>query len=365
MKTNQNFLLLFSSTLIYFCSSLAIASPSISGGVWFNYRNTTDSDFSSAPFSDELDSETSGDIADEAFILYVDDKQEDRPWSLSAEVRFGPGSFTDPANNSTGDSYTVHKAWVGYQLNEHSQLQIGKSQVPFGWKTVNFWPGDILLGGYGDQMDVGIKYSRNSDDLDYQLAYYHADDWGETSTDSTDDNGHWGSSDTYRKVQTVVANLDYTLTDQHTIGLSLQSGRLQDLSSYSTTPEDADIDGSHSAINLHYHGTFKQLYTKAQFISVTRELPNSSNDIENRRIALEVGYSINKWFYYLDSSLADTRTTGNDADRVAAHAIGASYNYGPGWMYLEYLTQNGDIGRDGDIYEADFSAVYATIDYYF
>ncbi|MGM0678579.1 MAG: porin, partial [Pseudomonadota bacterium] len=163
--------------------TFASASPAISGGVWFNYRNVADND---------RDNETAGDIADEALVLYVDDKKDGRPWSFSAETRFGPGSFTDPDNNSTGDSYTIHKAWIGYQMSDSSQLKIGKSQVPFGWKTANFWPGDVLLGGYGDQMDVGIKYSGSDDALSYDLAYYHADDWGETSTDSVDDNGHWG-----------------------------------------------------------------------------------------------------------------------------------------------------------------------------
>ncbi len=344
----------------------AAASPSISGGVWFNYRNVTDSDFTSGPYNSTLDKKNGGDVADEALIIYVDDNPEDSPWRFSAETRFGPGSFTDTANNSTGDSFTVHKAWVGYQLDEKSELKLGKSQVPFGWKTVNFWPGDLLLGGYGDQMDVGLKYSRESGALKYDLAYYHSDDWGETSTDSTDDNGHWGSSTTYRKVHTVVGNVDYSFTPAHTVGVSLQSGGLQDLSVYGgATPEDATISGSHSAANLHYYGKFDNFTANAQYISARREVPNVANDIENWRAMVELGYTDNNWFYYLDASVADTTTDGNNADSVNAHAVGVSYNYGKGWMYLEYLTSNGDIDRNGDIYEADFSAVYATIDYYF
>jgi hypothetical protein len=347
-------------------SAQASASPAISGGVWFNYRMVTDSDFSSGPYNSDLDRETDGDVADEAFILYVDDEQKGRPWSFSSETRFGPGSFTDPDNNSTGDSFTVHKAWVGYRFNESSQLKVGKSQVPFGWKTVNFWPGDLLLGGYGDQMDVGVKFSSSGDDVSYDLAYYHADDWGETSTDSTDDNGHWGSSATYRKVKTAVGNIDFMMSPGQSVGLSVQFGGLQDLTPYAgPNPEDATVDGSHSALNLHYNGEFDQLNAKAQLIRVKRDVPNVANDIDNWRAALELGYSAGNWFYYLDSSLAETDTTGNPADPVWAHAFGARYGYGPGWIYLEYLASNGDIDRNGDIYEADFSALYATIDYYF
>ena len=345
--------------------SISLASPAISAGIWFNYRYITDSDFTSGAFNEQLDSETKGDFADEALIFYMDDKQDGRPWHLSAEVRFGPGGFTDKTNNSTGDNFTVHKAWVAYSFDADSELKIGKSQVPFGWKTVNFWPGDILLGGYGDQMDVGFKYSRSMDAVSVDLAYYHADDWGETSTDTVDDNGHWGSSDSYRKVQPLVANIDYDISSGQTLGLSMQSGRLQDLSQYATSPQDATLDGDHDALNLHYHGDFKPLYAKAQYIVVNRELPGSTVDIENWRAAIEIGYTLDDWFYYLDSSFADTDTTGNTADGVSAHALGARYTYGPGWIYLEYLTSNGDIGRDGDIYEADFSAVYVSIDYYF
>lgn len=365
MNARLNTLIAGSLSCALLTPIISQASPSLSGGVWFNYRNITDSDFSSAAFNSDLDSETNGDIADEALILYADHKEEGQPWYLSAEMRFGPGGFTNPATNSTGDNFALHKAWIAYQFTNGGELKIGKSQVPFGWKTVNFWPGDVLLGGYGDQMDVGFKYSRSQNQLHYDLAYYHADDWGETSTDTVDDNNHWGSPDSYRKSQTIVFNIDYSLTDKQTIGLSAQSGWLQDLTEYATDPAQAKLSDKHSAINLHYHGQFGDFYSKAQYIQVERELPNVTNKIENWRAAIELGYTVDKWFYYLDASFADTDTEGNSADSVQAHALGASYSYGPGWIYLEYLTSDGDIGADGDIYEADFDALYVSIDYYF
>jgi hypothetical protein len=125
--------------------------------------------------------------------------------------------------------------------------------MPFGWKTVNFWPGDLLLGGYADQMDVGVKYSKTGESIKYQLAYYHADDWGETSTDTMDDNGHWGSSTTYRKLHTFVGNVDFRIADQQWVGVSLQSGDLQNLEHIGTdaaTISAAEISGDHSAWNI-------------------------------------------------------------------------------------------------------------------
>ncbi len=347
-----------------------LASPSLSGGIWFNYRYVNEGSDASV----ERDKDTYGDVADEALVLYADDVEEGRPWSLSAELRIGPGSFTSPSNNSSGDNFTLHKAWIKYQFDEQSELYIGKSQIPFGWKTVNFWPGDMLHGGYGDQMDVGIKYSARRDGLNYNLAYYHADDWGETSTDTVDDNGHWGSSTAYRKVQTFVADASYQLTEQHKVGLSVQAGKLQDLtdSGLAATENPNPVNGDHNALALYYIGQFDQFYAKAEWLMVNRELPDNyrtvnalADEIKNNRAMFELGYKQDKWFYYLNANWAKTDTDGNTADGVMAFAPGVSYNYGPGWFYLEYLTQDGYIDANGDVGEGDFSALYASIDYYF
>lgn len=360
-----------SSALLLMTSNQVFASPSLSGGVWFNYRFVNDGGDASV----ERDKDTLGDLADEALIFYVDDVEENRPWSLSAELRVGPGSFTSPDNNSNGDNISLHKAWIKYEFDEQSQLYLGKSQVPFGWKTINFWPGDMLHGGYGDQMDVGIKYSAKRDKLNYNLAYYHADDWGETSTDTVDDNGHWGSSASYRKVQTFVADASFNLTAAHTLGASVQTGQLQDLtddSSLSASENPNPLNGEHNALALYYIGQFDQFYAKAELLKVNRELPDNyriqqglATKIKNDRAAVELGYQQDKWFVYLNANWAKSNTSGNSADAVTAFAPGVSYKYGPGWFYLEYLTQNGYIDMNGDVGEGDFSAFYASVDYYF
>lgn len=359
-KKPLGFCIIFS---FLFCQT---ASAGLSTGIWFNYRYVTDS----GGTSDERDADTFGDIQSEALILYLDDKVEDTPWSMSGEVRFGPGSFTDPANNSTGNNFTLHKAWLAYKFDENRELKIGKSQVPFGWKTANFWPGDMLQAGYGDQMDVGFKYTATQDALTYDVAYYHADDWGETSTDTVDDNGHWGSSTTYRKVQTVVANALYQLNDQHGLGVSLQSGKLQDLTG--VDPENP-VDGSHSGAVLYYMGNFNKFNLKAEFMQVERSLPTDFaassgliEDIDNSRAAIELGYREGPWYWYLDATMADPGDqTNTDVDSVTAIAPGVSYDYGPGWFYFEALSQDGYVDRNGEIGEGDFSAVYVSVDYYF
>ncbi len=336
---------------------LAQASGKLSAGVWMNYEYQIDNAASAHE-------QTRGDIENEALILYADGHaaQGQGRWLYSAELRIGPGSFTDPANNSSGDNFALHKAWVGWRFGDSAVLRVGKSQVPFGWKTVNFWPGDILQAGYGDQMDVGVKFSNEIDAWRYDLAYYHADDWGTRSTDTLDDNGHWGSSTTYRKVHTAVANLEYAFMPGQRIALSAQAGRLQDLS-----VGEGEVDGNHQAFALWYHGEFGNAYSKLEYVVMEREMPGNhlaGATIENSRIAAEFGYRMGPWLFYLDTSMASPDTAGSSADTVMAHAPGLSYDYGPGWIYLEYLTQDGFVDRNGQIGEGDFDALYLSLDFY-
>ena len=339
--------------------SHSLAETTIAGGIWANYQYLPD---------DEANKNSWGTIGDEALIFYLDGAAEEGEgrWSFSAEVRAGPGTFTDPNNNSTGDQWTVHKAWVGWQLDQNHKIVVGKSQVPFGWKTVNFWPGDIFLAGFGDQMDVGAKLHGDMNGWRYDAAFYLADDWGSESTDTVDDNRHWGGSDSYRKVQTLVGNLAYDLDTMNTLGASFQAGRLQNL----MDPE-RPVDGDHQAAVLYYLVNVDNWFGKASWITMQRDLPEDYavsagvvDQVENDRLALEAGYSTGPWTFYLDATVAEPDTEGSDAETITAAAPGFSYDYGPGWVYVEYLNQDGFIDRDGRVNEGDFEALYVSLDFY-
>jgi len=355
------------------------ASTAISGGIWFNHELIEGND---------VQESTLGSTNSEALILYIDHQQEDSAWQVSSEWRAGSGSFSDPLNNNTGDFSGFHKLWVGYNFSKDRKLVIGKSSVPFGFGTTNFWPGDMGLGGFGDQMDVGVKFSDKQDAISYDLAWFVSDDFGAKSTDTQDDNSHWGSSNTYRKVNTAVANISYDLSASQTVGISYQQGELQDLTSESS---DSDpLFGEHNAFDLWYTGTFGNIGVKAQVMSTqrdgldsldlnpTRELDDSTgltvvtntpnnfqDEIKTIRQSLTVSYAAGPFSYYIDYTAASTDTEENGASDLVAFAPGVSYNYGPGWIYAEYLTQTNFIGRNGDVTEGDFSAMYLTVDYYF
>ncbi|MGC9386323.1 MAG: hypothetical protein ACP5D0_05220, partial [Hydrogenovibrio sp.] len=87
--------------------------------------------------------------------------------------------------------------------------------------------------------------------------------------------------------------------------------------------------------------------------------------IENTRYAFEVGQEIGRWTWYVDATWADAQTKGNDTGFISAYAPGVKYNYGPGWIYAEYLTQDGYVGMNGNLGKGNFSALYLTMDFYF
>lgn len=349
-------------------SPQAAAAQQVTLGAWYNYANANDNVAGN-------DSTKNGDFGNGAIIVYADGAAEKNQgnWSYSTELRVGPGSFTDTENNSTGLEVSLHKAWVGFDFKENYKLIIGKSQVPFGWKTTNFWPGDMYQAGYGDQMDVGLKLDAHQGALNYSLAYYLQDDWWATSTDTVDDNKHWGSSTSYTKVNTFVLDLNQEIMPNHTFGVSLQTGQLKDLTAEASNPIDNkyETDGDHSAAVLYYKGQFGPTFVNAEVIQTQRNLPSdlvaSDNQIETTRYAFEIGRTAGKWTYYLDSTWADTSTKGNDNSLISAYAPGVRYDYGPGWIYAEYLTQNGYIDRSGDVAadNYEFSALYLSMDWYF
>lgn len=353
-------------------SALVLAdTAALSGGVWFNHA-----------FDDNnpLDRETGGEVGDVALILYADDGGRFDDYRLGVEFRLGDGSFTQPENNHTGNNFGFKYAWVGRQFSETALLQLGKVAVPFGVPRLNFWPGEMLRGGYGDVQDIGVRFEDRVGAWRYAVGYFHADDFGGTSTDTMDDNGHWGQSVcndlvagdcdlAYRKVQTLAGTLDWEIDAHHTLGLGAQAGRLQDLAPLvdesNTVSGRSRVNGDHQALALNYQYRRGNWQLAAQHIEVRRDLPRVEETVRNGRQVLTTGYHRDRWFFFVEGSSAKSRTQGATTDRVYGWSPGARYHYGPGWIYLEYLWQNGDIDRAGDIVEGDFDAVYLTADFYF
>ena len=344
------FTLLFVSTIF---SSNALSTPEFSGGFWVNYSY------------DENSYNTH--FGDEAAVLYIDkERSENSPWNYSAEFRVGPGGFSDPDNNTTGSSFVIHKFWFSYSFDQSNRITIGKSDLPFAWKTANFWPGDMFLAAYGDQMDVGLKYQGNFQTIDLQIGFYPRDDWRSTSTDTTDDNRHWGSRNTYTKRNTFVLDTSIPIGEFHRFGVSAQSGELEE---FITGLEQND--GSHNAVAIYYIGKFEKWSLNLSYINTQRKLPKAyvlqsslPDEVKNTRYNAELSYQLDKWTFMVNSNFAKSDTIGSLNDTYSAWAPGVKYNYGSGWVYLEYLNQDAWFDRDMRINEGNFAAWYLTLDYY-
>jgi hypothetical protein len=89
------------------------------------------------------------------------------------------------------DGYNFfHTAWVGYDFEDESQLQLGLNRVPFGvgpYGPANSWFFDQhYYVGLSDDMDLGFKYTIPLNNLTLDAAYYPMQEpngWG-SSLDS-------------------------------------------------------------------------------------------------------------------------------------------------------------------------------------
>jgi hypothetical protein len=89
------------------------------------------------------------------------------------EYRWYPGYGA--TQNGTNYSF-IHTAWLGYQLDENTQIQAGINRVPFGptaYGISQSWFFDQhYYVGLADDMDLGVKFSSSYNKLKYDIAYY-------------------------------------------------------------------------------------------------------------------------------------------------------------------------------------------------
>lgn len=111
---------------------------------------------------DEENKDRFGDFELELFRVNADGEVGDV--KLSAEWR------------RYNDFQAIHHAWVGYELNDRLEAQLGISQVPFGilpFASHSFWFGGTYYLGFEDDYDTGIKIVHEpSEDWTFHYAFY-------------------------------------------------------------------------------------------------------------------------------------------------------------------------------------------------
>lgn len=169
------------------------------------------------------------------------------------EYRWYPGYRA-----SNADSYSMpHTAWLGMNVGENGQVQVGLNRVPFGpgaYGISQSWFFDQhYYVGLADDMDVGIKYATTVGDLKIDFGYYIGDEGSWT--------GEFFSSDSVRYSYDVVNESGGGYEESHQfnfrvikpvelgdgitseVGLSLQYGQLDS--------EGPQSDGDHYAASVH------------------------------------------------------------------------------------------------------------------
>jgi len=347
-------------------SVMAALEDSVSFGTWFNYTYDNSDDHQN----------TLGEVDYPSFNIYVNHHPEDSVWFFDAELRIGSGSF----QSFSGDDreWGFKELAVGRELNEQWTMTLGKTRVPFGWKTINFWPGARMLSGFDDQMNVGLRLdSETAGPMDASYMLVKSQNWGSDTTSQDDGTlGHWGfnksvdnRNSTYRKINTLVGDWGYTAGNTR-YALSAQVGQLVD-------QDDTDATETHYAAALYTEGSYGAFDLNTKFVHYDQgdpdELAESVSGGETYQTqgqgqiaALSGGYQTGNWYNYVDWNMRmpdEERGTDDTMDAV----VGTRYNYGPGWIYTEVLLSNlteEEAPVGGSPNEIDEN-LYITVDYYF
>lgn len=216
---------------------------SIGGAVRVNYFG---GDYIDKSPNTQADAAGNGTIALDTFRINMDYQRGS--WLGKFEYRFYPGYFGN-------DSYHfLHTGWLGYDFEQAGQVQVGVNRVPFGpgpYGVSQSWFFDQhYYVGLSDDMDLGIKYTREKGDWTFDLAYYYSDEgnWSGSTSDSarysydvvdeTGDGYEERNQFNARAIYTTqVGELDLDLGTSAQFGL-LRSNGTQD-------------DGEHYALSIH------------------------------------------------------------------------------------------------------------------
>ncbi|MCG5528992.1 MULTISPECIES: hypothetical protein [Halorhodospira] len=385
-------------SLVLSGAAVALATPMssalalddvLSFGAWVNYTYDVDND---------ANEDRAGDLDLPAGIIYANHEHGD--WFFDSELRFGTGSF----QSFSGDDreWGFKELAIGRHYGEEWTMTVGKTEVPFTYSRFNFWPGERLARGFGDQYNPGIRFDFDpaNNPMDMSFMFIKSQNWGTDTTSQDDGAGvgaigqHWGSNDTYHKINTLVADLGFTQGDfRH--GASLQAGQLAN-QEFSDDDEvwvaGADETETHWAAGLYTEGTIGAWDLAGQLVHYDQGDTDSFDDTTQAARAagggtdpedfttqgsgqvmmLSAGFNAGDWYHYGDLTGRSPDSDLERDDDTYDLVLGSRYNYGPGWIYAEVQLENitdqedGLTGHENDDGEYEFTqSVHLTMDYYF
>jgi len=84
---------------------------------------------------------------------------------LNFEYRFYP----------TFGTHFIKQGWLDYQISDETEVQLGVTQVPFGniqYNSHNWWFSLPYYVGLEDDHDMGIKFTKRTDNFQWDFAYF-------------------------------------------------------------------------------------------------------------------------------------------------------------------------------------------------
>jgi hypothetical protein len=181
----------------------------------------------------------------------------------------------------------LKQGWLGYNFNEHDQIQVGLTQVPFGiqqYNSHNWFFNLTYYVGLEDDHDMGIKYMHTSNRFEYQLAFFkNAEELGFGNNSEVSPNRYsYDVAGRNKEINQFNGKFVYKFGKKSAsrLGVSLQYGGLYNL--------DTKEVGNHSAVAAHYELNKGKWNVKAQFITAAHNPENA--DSEDRNVVTMAAY---------------------------------------------------------------------------
>ena len=178
--------------------------------------------------------------------------------------------------------------WVGYQLNDNHQLQLGLTFVPFGimpYTANNYFFNINYYLGLEDDADMGIKYIYQKGHWDIALAFFkNADvlDFSEGAEPSPDRYAYdIGGRNKETNQGNVRAAYHWGNQWKQQLGVSAMAGGVYNL--------DTQSMGNHTAFALHYTLNYHNWDFKAQYTTYRINPKNQENEARNHITAVAYG----------------------------------------------------------------------------
>lgn len=174
----------------------------------------------------------------------------------------------------------LKSGWIGYQIDERRQVQLGLTGVPFGIQPCsshNFFFQISYYVGLEDDSDMGIKYLYKGDRWEYALAFFKNSDEELFGSDSetTADRYGYDVAGRNKEVNQFNGQLFYQWGEgvKQKVGASAEFGMLYNL--------DTRKNGTHYAFALHHELYWRGLSLKTEVATYAfspKDAPGQNRD---------------------------------------------------------------------------------------